>query len=584
MSTMQCSIPENIRNVVNVSDIYQNIGANGNPTSFGIDLKLDELGLRKSLKSKELSALKAKIEDTLFQWSSRYEKHQEKQYKLSREQHAEKLNTELHNSFDELSRILQATLYVDDSVNWGKLKSHETFSIKPKELFEQGETVPAFIEFDKNGRPVDFTKISYPGEPTRDIAKQHINFVVRLLMPKKVDEKFNELIAHYNSEVQKIDNHNEERAKIFEKVHHDYEILKNQFLEKQAQQNQTIDELQNRYLKGEPDAIEEHVDIVFQNSSYPEHIPRNWDVEYRPDSEMLVISLQLPSPDDLPSEKQCKYVKTRDEIDVKYMADAEKRKLYYDVIYNMILRTLHEVFESDTIDAIKIAAINGYTDSINPATGKYETKTIASISADKQAFEDVNLENIDPKQTFKHFKGVAAAKLSDLAPVPPVIEMNKSDKRFIESEEVAWELGESTNIAAMAWQDFEYLIRELFHSEFSQDGGEVKVTQESADGGVDAIAFDNDPLRGGKIVIQAKRYTNVVGVSAVRDLYGTVMNEGATSGILVTTSDYGKDAYEFAKDKPLKLLNGSNLLSLLERHGHKARIDTAEAKKMVSNL
>ena len=111
-------------------------------------------------------------------------------------------------------------------------------------------------------------------------------------------------------------------------------------------------------------------------------------------------------------------------------------------------------------------------------------------------------------------------------------------------------------------------------------GGEVKVTRASRDGGVDAVAFDPDPIRGGKIVIQAKRYTNVVGVSAVRDLYGTVMNEGATKGILVTTADYGQDSYEFAKDKPLTLLSGSELLYLLQKHGHRARIDLAEAKKL----
>ena len=39
----------------------------------------------------------------------------------------------------------------------------------------------------------------------------------------------------------------------------------------------------------------------------------------------------------------------------------------------------------------------------------------------------------------------------------------------------------------------------------------MKITQASKDGGVDAVAFDPDPIRGGKIVIQAKRYTNVVG-------------------------------------------------------------------------
>ncbi|MDP6606724.1 MAG: restriction endonuclease, partial [Dehalococcoidia bacterium] len=69
-----------------------------------------------------------------------------------------------------------------------------------------------------------------------------------------------------------------------------------------------------------------------------------------------------------------------------------------------------------------------------------------------------------------------------------------------------------------------------------------------------------------------------VGVAVVRDLYGTVMNDGATKGILVTTADYGPDSYDFAKDKPLTLLNGSNLLSLLEKHGHEARIDLQEAR------
>ena len=82
-------------------------------------------------------------------------------------------------------------------------------------------------------------------------------------------------------------------------------------------------------------------------------------------------------------------------------------------------------------------------------------------------------------------------------------------------------------------------------------------------------------------MIQAKRYTNTVGVAAVRDLYGTVMNEGANKGILVTTADYGPDAYAFAKDKPLTLLSGANLLHLLERHGHKARIDLKEAREIL---
>jgi len=125
-------------------------------------------------------------------------------------------------------------------------------------------------------------------------------------------------------------------------------------------------------------------------------------------------------------------------------------------------------------------------------------------------------------------------------------------------------------------------VREVFSKEFSQDGAEVKITRASHDKGVDAVVFDPDPIRGGKTIIQAKRYTNTVDVSAVRDLYGTVLNEGAGKGILVTTADYGPDAYEFARGKPLILLNGGNLLSLLEKHGHKARIDLREAKLVLA--
>jgi restriction system protein len=96
------------------------------------------------------------------------------------------------------------------------------------------------------------------------------------------------------------------------------------------------------------------------------------------------------------------------------------------------------------------------------------------------------------------------------------------------------------------------------------------------------VAFDPDPIRGGKLVIQAKRYTNTVGVSAVRDLYGSVINEGAAKDILVTTADYVPDAYEFAKGKPLTLLNGNNLLHFLEKHGHNAKIDIQESKRILA--
>jgi restriction system protein len=203
---------------------------------------------------------------------------------------------------------------------------------------------------------------------------------------------------------------------------------------------------------------------------------------------------------------------------------------------------------------------------------------VISLQTTKDEFLAINFSGIEPKACFKMLKGVSASRLLELTPVRPLAVLNTDDDRFVPAYDVVGAIDERTNLAAMDWQDFENLIREIFEKEFSQNGGEVKITQASRDGGVDAVAFDPDPIRGGKIVIQAKRYTNTVGVSAVRDLYGTVHNEGATKGILVTTSDFGPDAHAFAKGKPLTLLSGSELLYLLQRHGHKAKIDLHEAK------
>jgi restriction system protein len=56
-----------------------------------------------------------------------------------------------------------------------------------------------------------------------------------------------------------------------------------------------------------------------------------------------------------------------------------------------------------------------------------------------------------------------------------------------------------------------------------------------------------------------------------------MQNEGASKGILVTTSGYGKASFEFADGKPLELLAGSNLLYLLEQYaGIVAKIEPPE--------
>ena len=356
---------------------------------------------------------------------------------------------------------------------------------------------------------------------------------------------------------------------------------KEEFYKRREAFNQNIEDLKIRYNDKEPSAIEQYCLLILQNSKYPFDFKKNIEALYSIDNKILAIEYSLPIPNDLPTLKDVKYIARYNEFREYHFTENQINKKYDAVIYKIVLRCLFEIFSNDVINEIDAISFNGWVTAINKSTGKEETKCIVSVYVKKSVFNEINLEKVDPKLCFKGLKGVGSSTLFDLAAVQPIMIVNKEDKRIVESKTVCYD--EATNLAAMNWEDFEHLIRELFEKEFMQNGGEVKVTQASRDGGVDAIAFDPDPIRGGKIVIQAKRYTNTVGVSAVRDLFGTVMNEGATKGILVTTSDYGSDSYEFAKGKPITLLNGANLLFLLEKHGHKAKIDIEEARQLLKN-
>ena len=428
-----------------------------------------------------------------------------------------------------------------------------------------------------------------PEEPLRSDDKYNPapSFFTKL-SKKKMEEFEGRNTAVYNRDHQDweteksiIDDNNAQMLDDYNRLFDEWRARKRIYQQKQNDENRKIDVMVEEYASGKPESVERYIKLILEKIELPFSYSKSVEVEYHPENKTAIIDLLLPVIDDIPKLKSVSYIKSRKEYKESYYPDSFLKKKYESVIYQIVLQTLNYVFSMGSkFNLIDSAVINGKINTIDRATGKEIEPYILSVNVAKSAFEEINLEAVDARAWFKSSKGVSAASLANTTPIAPIISMSREDKRFIEGYSVSDGIDESVNLAAIDWQDFENLVREIFEREFNDNGGEVKITQASRDGGVDAIAFDPDPIRGGKIVIQAKRYTNVVGVSAVRDLYGTVMNEGATKGILVTTSNYGNDAYDFAKGKPLTLMNGANLLYLLEKHGYKAKIDLKEAKEL----
>lgn len=347
-----------------------------------------------------------------------------------------------------------------------------------------------------------------------------------------------------------------------------YEEAKAEFVNEQNAHNKAIRERKKKFEENDPYEVETFFGYVLSESKYPDDFKKDFELQYNKENKILIVSYYLPNEEQVPRITQHKFVATRMEIDEIKMKDKPFETFYNDVFFMCCLRTLKEIFSSDELNQIGAIVYNGWVKYIDKSTGQNAESCVITLEVNKEDFNKINLKNVDHKECVKGLKGIFAPSILTLTPVKPILNIDRTDSRFIESKEVANIDSEGYNLATMPWEDFEYFVRELFDKMFNKNGGEVKVTQASHDGGVDAIAFDDDPIRGGKFVIQAKRYNNVVPAAAVRELYGTVINEGAVKGILITTSSYGKDAHKFAKDKPLSLISGQELLGILNQYGY----------------
>jgi restriction system protein len=112
------------------------------------------------------------------------------------------------------------------------------------------------------------------------------------------------------------------------------------------------------------------------------------------------------------------------------------------------------------------------------------------------------------------------------------------------------------SISNISWKEFEDLVAEAYR----RKGYVVTETAGGADGGVDII------LKKGteKILVQCKQWKmKKVGVKLVRELYGVVIAEGASEGVVISSGIFTREARTFARGKPLELIDGEGLLKMI---------------------
>jgi len=108
------------------------------------------------------------------------------------------------------------------------------------------------------------------------------------------------------------------------------------------------------------------------------------------------------------------------------------------------------------------------------------------------------------------------------------------------------------------------LLEKLGYGSF--DDGTITQVGGSHDEGIDGIC-SLDKLGLGKVIIQAKRWNNNVGIDPVSRLVGTVHSNRANGGILITTAYFTPEAKEEAKRAGnIRLIDGEELASLMIKY------------------
>ena len=335
----------------------------------------------------------------------RLEKEAKEAHVAAMEADVGRLNLELELSYEEIDSLLDATLGVDDYVDLEALKvdaQHPPFDHAKLEVaIAAPEAVPNPPE------PVLMPLPAPKGLGAIFGKKRHAKAV------KKAEAEHARAVAAWHEELARIESINESATKKHveaeaqrivdlerERARYDAECSKR---ESEAEKhNQDIDALIANLGYGTVDAVQEYVSIVLSNSVYPDCFPVEHNFEFDPATAELRLQVLVPSPDFLPDTKSYKYVKSSDEITKTTLSQKAQKDRYSGAVFEVSLRSLHEVFEADRRGIIKTISLEVGTNTINPATGRNDFFLFVATGAERQAFLELDLSNVVPTATLAH--------------------------------------------------------------------------------------------------------------------------------------------------------------------------------------
>lgn len=331
------------------------------------------------------------------------------------------MNAGLAAALTEIDGLLAATLDVDDFVDLEALK------ITAVEH-------PRFDPGDLATPTPPLGELVYPPEPVFVAPPAPSGMSAVFGGKKKHQEALAEARAKHEQALQDWHERNTQRYNDYLARQEEWKQTEAERMEKLAQaeadyreecaqreadakaRNEELSRLINDLAFDVPAAIEEYVGIVLSSSVYPDAFPVSHDHEFDLASRELTLLVTVPTPSTVASVKEYRYVRTKDEITSAALPLRAQKERYANAVWQVAVRTLHEVFEADRAGKIHSLALTVGVERTAPATGLLERVPLVEVASDRETFAKFDLAKVVPAATLEHLGAAMSKSPFDLAP------------------------------------------------------------------------------------------------------------------------------------------------------------------------
>jgi restriction system protein len=345
----------------------------------------------------------------------------ERMHVEARTSEAAALNADLTRVYQEIDGLLQSTLEVDDHVDLEALKI-KTVEHPPFDAAQLTTPTPAMPQLVYPPEPV----YQEPAAPTGLSStfggkKRHQEAIAQTQAAHQAahrswHEHCTRMHAAYMAESERRRQAEQDRVHKLRAAQATYQEQCRQREADAEARNQELTKFINDLAFDVESAIQDYIGVVLSNSVYPDSFPVSYDYKFEIGSRELTLSVTVPEPTGIPTIKEHRYVKAKDEIVPTALPIKERKERYANAVWQVALRTLHEIFEADRAAKIRSVALTVGTTHIAPATGRPENVPLAVVAADRDTFTTFDLANVVPHASLTHLGAALSKSPIDLTP------------------------------------------------------------------------------------------------------------------------------------------------------------------------